>query len=349
VRALIVGAGAVGRYFAARLRLGGHDAVLLARPDGVRALKDEGITLHAGAQEWGVEVSAASETGDPALSEPFDLVIIAVKAYSTADAIGTLQKIRACSEAAILCAQNGIGNEELLAAAFDANRIVAGALTVAVERSGSSIIATTTGGLTLAPMGTTAHNWMLAAFGSTGLPVQAVADWHALKWSKLCLNLIANGVCAVLDWTPAQVYADADAYFVERASLVEAIHAMQALALRPVGLIGYPVGLLVAAVRTLSPALLRVVLANRVVRARGAKLPSLLVDLRARRPITEAAWMYGAVAAAARERGGAPANAALARIVSGIAAGTIDWAEFRGRSQALRRAIEDGAAQRGAG
>ena len=73
--------------------------------------------------------------------------------------------------------QNGVGNEEKLAAAFGADAVVACALTVPVEtgRDGKPLAANG-GGIAFAPVGKSAHNWLLATFGATGLPVSAAAD-----------------------------------------------------------------------------------------------------------------------------------------------------------------------------
>jgi 2-dehydropantoate 2-reductase len=341
VRALIVGAGAVGQYLAARLRLGGHDVVLLGRPETVAALRADGVVLRLGANEWPVSVDAASDPSEAPVREPFELAIVAVKSYSTAEAIASLQAAPGCRESTILTVQNGIGNEEKLASAFGADRIAAGALTTAVERVGlASVTAVDKGGLSFAPVGNAPHNWLMPALEGTGLTVRVAGDWRSLKWSKLCINLLANGVCAVLDWTPAQVYDDAAAFAIERATLAEAVTAMRRLGIVPVPLVGFPVPVLVAAIRTLSAALLRAVLRRRVVTARGDKLPSLLLDLRAGRSLTEVDDLNGAVAARAAQAGvSAPANGAIARIVAGIAAGTVDWNAFRGKPQALAAAF----------
>jgi 2-dehydropantoate 2-reductase len=340
MRALIVGAGAVGRYIAARLRLGGHDVVLLSRPDAVPAFRAEGVTLRVGAQEWPVSVEAASDSSESALQAPCELAVIAVKSFSTPEAIDTLQSLRCCSESTILTLQNGLGNEEAFASAFGADRIAAGALTTAVDRSGNcGVVAGTKGGLSFAPIGSVPHNWLIAALENTGLEVRAAGDWLGLKWSKLCINLIANGVCAALDWTPAQVYGDGSAFRVERACLTEAVKTMQALRISPVALVGFPVPVLVAAVRTLSAPLLKAVLSGRAISARGNKLPSLLLDLRNGRGRTEVGDLNGAVAKHAQVAGiPAPANEAVARIVAGIASGAIDWSLFRGKSAALATA-----------
>jgi len=344
VRALIVGAGAVGTYLAARLRLGGHEPVLLARPATAAAIEKNGVTLRIGDDEWPVSVGSASAAGDRALSEPFELAVVAVKAYSTAEAIASLRSVRACAESTILTVQNGLGNEEALAAAFGDDRIAAGALTTAVEKKDeTTVVAAAKGGLSYAPVGSTPHNWLLPAMESTGLRTRAAGDWRALKWSKLCMNLIANGVCAALDWTPALVYANAGAFAVERASLVETVDTMRRLRIAPVALVDFPVPLLLAAVSMLSPSLLRGVLAKRVTAARGDKLPSLLIDVRSGRKVTEVGALNGAVARAAASAGGAaPANAAIARLVSGIASGEIDRGEFRGKPEALAAEVARG-------
>ena len=50
-----------------------------------------------------------------------DLAIVAVKSYDTDEAIASLQRaLGPDSRATILCPQNGVGNEEKLAAAFGA-------------------------------------------------------------------------------------------------------------------------------------------------------------------------------------------------------------------------------------
>jgi 2-dehydropantoate 2-reductase len=338
VRALIVGAGAVGRYIAARLTLAGHDPVLLARsqaPGGSEyALRMKGIAQN-------VTVPTAISPNDAALRDPFELTAFAVKAFSTAGAIESVRAIAACASSTLLTLQNGLGNEELCAAAFGDDRVVAGALTTAVEKTADGIAASERGGLSIAPVGKLPHNWLIAALALTGIETSAVADWRALKWSKLCINLQANAVCAILDWTPEQVYGDKLAFSIERRCLIEAINVMRALNLTPVPLIDFPVPLLVAAARSLPASMLRMLLASRVGKARGGKLPSLLIAARAHGRETEVNALNGAVAEHAAACGvAAPANAAVARILNGILGGTISWDEFRGKPAALVCAID---------
>jgi 2-dehydropantoate 2-reductase len=111
---------------------------------------------------------------------------------------------------------------------------------------------------------------------------------------------------------------------------------MRRLKIHPVNLIDYPSAVLAASAGALPAPVLRVVLAKRVASGRGGKLPSLLMDLRAHRPRSEVEALNGAVAARA-ERAGveAPANGAVARVVTGIAAGTLRWQDYQGRPERL--------------
>jgi len=339
MRALVVGAGAVGRYMAARLAAGGHDAVLLGRPESA-ALLGTGYMLVAGDVTRRVSVPIAASPSDAALQTPFELVVTAVKAFATPSAIDSIRAIRACDHASILVAQNGLGNEELCAAAFGQDRIIAGALTTAVEKTPDGVTAGKTGGLSISPLGSTAHNWIIAAFGTTGIKVAAVDDWRALKWSKLCINLQVNAVCAILDWTPQQVYADKTAFSIEYRCLQEAIATMDKLGITPMVLIDFSVPLLVTAARSLPASVFRVLLASRVAKARTGKLPSLLIDARAHRPRLEVDALNGAVATRAEESGvAAPANAKVTRILDGIVTGAVAWDDYRGNPAALAAAI----------
>ncbi|HXN08884.1 MAG TPA: 2-dehydropantoate 2-reductase, partial [Candidatus Acidoferrales bacterium] len=132
MRSLIVGAGAIGQFCAARLAQGGSDVVIMGRPQQAEAINAQGIELRVNGAASTLRVGATADTADITLHEPFELVIVAVKAYSTPEAVQTIASIHATKDASILTVQNGLGNEEILAEAFGAERIVAGALTVAV-------------------------------------------------------------------------------------------------------------------------------------------------------------------------------------------------------------------------
>ncbi|HEY5349744.1 MAG TPA: ketopantoate reductase C-terminal domain-containing protein [Candidatus Lustribacter sp.] len=308
----VVGAGAVGRYLGELLRGTGNDVTYAPR-----------------------DLAAVEPCGT-------DLAIVAVKAYDTDGAIETLRRaLGPTPSATIVTPQNGVGNEEKLAAAFGADAVVACALTVPVEtdRDGKPL-ASNGGGIAFAPVGANAHNWLLATFGATGLPVSAASGYRSLKWSKLVLNVVANASCAILNVLPERLVHTGDVFDLELRSIREVRAVMRALGITAIDLPRYPVRAL-QNVATLPAPLARAILANRIAGARGRKPPSLLLDLRAMKNRTEVEYLNGAVARAAREAGiKAPVNTVFARIVSDIAHMPQLWAKYRERPDALAAEIQ---------
>ncbi len=278
-----------------------------------------------------------------------DVAIVTVKAYDTPGAIATLRRALAASPAAtIVTPQNGVGNEELLAVAFGAERVVAAALTVPVDAGADGLgIAARGGGIAFAPVAaSSAHNWLLAAFGATGLDTRAVEDYRALKWSKLALNIVANAACAILDVLPSQLVRERAIFDLELRAIREVAAVMKAYRLAAIDLPRYPVRALFATASMPAP-VARAVLASRIAGARGAKPPSLLLDLRGAKRRTEVDVLNGAVARAAAEaRVRAPVNAAYARALNAIAEQPERWDGYRNRPDALVHAVA--AEQKGA-
>ncbi|MGH7327475.1 MAG: ketopantoate reductase family protein, partial [Polyangiaceae bacterium] len=233
-----------------------------------------------------------------------DLAIVAVKAYDTDGAIETLCRALGVShKAAILCPQNGVGNEEKLAGAFGCDAVVACAVTIPIEkdRNGKGQ-ATHDGGIAFAPVGGEAHNWILAAFGQAGLETMAVEDYRALKWSKLALNSIANASCAILNVLPERLVHFEDVFSMEIRAVRETRAVMLAQKTTPIDLPRYPVRAL-QAIATLPTPISRLILANRIAGGRGRKPPSLLLDLRSNKNQTEVGVLNGAVADAGHRLG----------------------------------------------
>jgi len=94
-----------------------------------------GLYLGSALESIGNEVVYAPRALDAVTPVDVDLAIVAVKAYDTPSAVATLRRALVDpSRTAILCPQNGVGNEEKLIEAFGADPVVAAALTVPVER-----------------------------------------------------------------------------------------------------------------------------------------------------------------------------------------------------------------------
>ncbi len=123
MRAAVVGAGAMGSIFGARLASGGIDTVLVDVSQRlVEKLNADGVTVVRGDEETTTRVPA---TSDPASAGVADLVVFFVKCYHTA-AAAEMARPLVGPETVVASLQNGWGNGDVLAAAFPPEQVVVG-------------------------------------------------------------------------------------------------------------------------------------------------------------------------------------------------------------------------------
>jgi 2-dehydropantoate 2-reductase len=337
---LIYGAGAVGQFLGGTLALAGQEVVLLARPALRAALDARPLTIVAGSDDSqehrtrAVTVPAIERIDE--LARPPALVILATKGYDTAGALPDLKRLVA-GGATILTVQNGVGHEETLRAALGAAAVRSGAFTISVStpEPGRVVRHTMKGGLGFAPLASEDLTPLLDRFRPTGLPIVTARSYRVLKWSKLLLNMLGNAQSALLDLPPAALYADPALFAIERHAFAEARAAMRAAGIGQADLPAYPTRALAAAMALPGP-LARRLLAGRVGVGRGAKRPSLALDLRAGGGRSEVPWYNGAVVALGAERGiPTPINAALTRLLLAAVDDPAVWARFRGHPARL--------------
>jgi 2-dehydropantoate 2-reductase len=139
-----------------------------------------------------------------------------------------------------------------------------------------------------------------------------------MKWSKLVANLVGNASSAILDLSPAEIYADPRTFWIERQQLLEAIAVMRRLQLVPVALPGADVRLLAIAASLPTP-ISRAILQRVVGGARGGKDPSLRIHARSGSGPSEVRWLNGAVVREAERQGlPAPVNRRLTELVEEV-------------------------------
>ncbi|HET9014253.1 MAG TPA: ketopantoate reductase family protein [Thermomicrobiaceae bacterium] len=332
---LVYGAGAVGCLLGGLLSAVDVDVTLLGRPDLVRAVHDGGLQIHRPGGDLAASPAAISSLD--ALTRPPDLVLLTTKAYAVAAALDQLDTL-ARGGATIVVLQNGVGTEETLLARPAVQRLASGAVTLSVgtDAPGRVRQETTGGGVTLAPVRDgSAIGPLVAALTRVGILAPVVDDYRALKWSKLLLNILGNAVAAILATPPVELMADPRLFQLERGAFLEATRVMRAAGVRTIGLPGFDVPLLAAAMR-LPPGMGRRLLAGRVAGGRGAKRPSLWLDVERGRAPTEVGWLNGAVERAGAAHGiPTPTNALLARLVDEVAADPARRNELAGHPERL--------------
>ena len=122
MRIAIVGAGAVGGYYGARLAQAGHEVTLIARGANLEAIRLRGMRIRSASGEFAVPVRAES---DPSLVGPVDLVVFAVKTYSNPQALPLVPPLVSPSTV-VLPLQNGVDTADELAAVVAPGRVLAG-------------------------------------------------------------------------------------------------------------------------------------------------------------------------------------------------------------------------------
>jgi 2-dehydropantoate 2-reductase len=327
---LIIGAGAIGSWLAHRLGNAGHRVTAVGRAPYVEAIHQRGLLV----EEDGRAVRATGLTAvgrvDALEGDRFDLVLITTKAFDTAVAAVLVRPFVERGALAIVI-QNGFGGIEI-ARGILGERYLYGGVKPAVIRPRSK-----RGGLTLSPIiAGQSVTFLVQMFAQAGLKARSCADWRAIKWSKLMLNLIANAIPAILDWPLERVYAHRALYEVERDALCEARAIGHRMGLRLVSLPGYPVPALVWAMCTLPPVIAHPVFQRAIVDGRGGKRPSLHIDLSQGRRRSEVDFLNGAVVQAGERLGiPTPVNRALYETLSGIVRGEIGWHVYQGQVDRL--------------
>ncbi len=128
MRIAVVGSGAVGGYFGARLAQAGQDVVFIARGAHLEAIRAHGLDVRSAA--LGDFVARARAEADTAAVGAVDLVLYAVKSYDDASALPLLAPLIG-AETAVLTLQNGVDSAERVAEAVGQAHVLGGTTYVA--------------------------------------------------------------------------------------------------------------------------------------------------------------------------------------------------------------------------
>lgn len=333
---LCFGVGAIGTYIGGSLMLAGHKVVFLERPEVAAQIRERGLHLALKGREYALPAPDVVSTLDEALTHgPFDVALLAVKSFDTP---GVLEMITPYSVALppVLCLQNGVENETLLAGVLGAEKVIAGTITSAVGRRGAGDIVLER----LRGMGIAAQHvltpTLAAVMSAAGLKAQVYENGESMKWSKMLTNLLANASSAILDMPPAEIFLHPGLYRMEVRMLREALMVMSAGHIPVTSLPGTPVRALVDLAWWLPPAVSQPLLNQALGRGRGGKMPSFHIDLYGGRGKSEVDYLNGAVVRFGERWGVAtPVNDLLNRTLLALTRGEIPTAVYAHQPERL--------------
>lgn len=198
MRILVVGAGAVGGYFGARLVLAGEDVTFIARGAHAEAMRSHGLVVRTPAGELRTPPLRVVELEGARGS--FDLALIAVKWSSLAAVSAKLPGLLAADGLAAPLL-NGLESEDAVAREVGAPRVMASIAYMSAGLSGPGEIDTlapTHAGLAPYRPGQEARVEATAALlERAGIPVRRASDYRSMLWEKMVWNAPFNAICAL--------------------------------------------------------------------------------------------------------------------------------------------------------
>jgi 2-dehydropantoate 2-reductase len=228
MKILVMGAGAVGAYFGARMRAAGEDVVLCARGENLRAIREHGLDITSIRGDLHIDVTATDSPRDFA---PYDLILLCVKAYDTDTAA---QSISGCLNpgGAILTLQNGVENEAKLGAIFGRDAVMGGNARVGVEMvAPGKIVHLSTGHIDFGELDgreTDRVRKIAEMFQRAGILGVVSADIMTARWDKLIWNGALNTVTTLTQRRVGEILDDPEGLKLLRTLMQEIVNVARA-------------------------------------------------------------------------------------------------------------------------
>jgi 2-dehydropantoate 2-reductase len=137
MKVAILGSGAVGGYYGARLANAGHDVTFIARGAHLAAIRERGLTVKSPALGDFMARGRAEE--DTSKVGPVDLVLFAVKTYDNPTAVPLLRPLLG-EATVVLTVQNGVDSAREVAAVAGAARTLGGTTYIATALEAPGLI-----------------------------------------------------------------------------------------------------------------------------------------------------------------------------------------------------------------
>ena len=215
----VVGCGALGSFYGARLWQAGHDVHFLLRSD-YDVVREHGVQVESPAGNFTARPRAAKA---PEQIGVCDLVLIGLKTTANR-AFSVLLPPLVGDQTVVLTLQNGLGNEQALAKLFPAEHILGGLCFVCLNRLRPGFVRHLDHGFVVIgefgrkPLPRT-HE-ISGLFQQAGMKCSVSEDLEKAHWEKLVWNVPFNGLgVAGLAGTDAMVSGVVPAEIVRRECL----------------------------------------------------------------------------------------------------------------------------------
>jgi 2-dehydropantoate 2-reductase len=189
----VVGCGALGSFYGAKLCRAGHEVHFLLRSD-FAAVRAHGVCIESAEGSFRVDPLCARA---PQEIGPADLVLIALKTTANHILPQTLPPLTG-PHTAIVTLQNGLGNEAVVAAIAGAEKTLGGVCFVCLNRvAPGKIVHKAHGAIVLGEYGRVAQartHQISQAIADAGVACKVAENLELARWEKLVWNIPFNGL-----------------------------------------------------------------------------------------------------------------------------------------------------------
>jgi 2-dehydropantoate 2-reductase len=223
MKILVMGAGAVGAYYGAKLQQSGEDVTLCARGENLRAMRERGLEIKSAKGDLKTAVKA---TDEPRSFAPFDLILFAVKSYDTEPAARRLEGCLA-PDGVLMTIQNGVENEDALCRIFPREAVMGGNSRIGADLIAPGVVQHTALGVIefgeLDGRETPRARRIAEVFQRAGILGELTADLKTLRWYKLMGNNSTNSVSALTRTTLGQMLDDPEGFRLVHTLMLETL------------------------------------------------------------------------------------------------------------------------------
>lgn len=294
LKVMVMGAGAIGSLVGAFLSKVGVEVAFVGRRENVKAILDRGLIVEGPLGNFTVKAEAYESLHEARGS--FDLVLITVKAYDTAEAARQVKKVVE-EGAKPLCLQNGLGVE------VEASRILGVEVFRGITNNGAMLLRpgvvlhTGLGDTLIGGSGPVIEEFV-AKLNASGLRAERVDNVEEVVWIKTLVNSGINALGAITGLRNGELIEREGLKVLMRKVVEEGMEVARMLGLK----------------FTIDP----IELTFKVARATANNKNSMLQDLE-KGGRTEIDYINGAIVSMAKEFGmKVPLNEALTRLVKAM-------------------------------
>lgn len=225
-RIAIIGTGALGCYYGARLVKAGFDVHFLAR-SGRAAIIAKGFKVKTPTERFSVK--KVQVYGSPIEIGPCDLVILATKATANVG-LKTILPPLLGPDTVVLTLQNGLGVEEPVAEIAGPDRVVGAICYIGCTRTSPGVVNCSFPGLMTIgkfgkPAGERTHA-IAAIWRRAGVKCTAQDNLELQRWHKLVWNVPFNGLAIVMGGVTTDILlADEGMRMLARRLMEEVVEA----------------------------------------------------------------------------------------------------------------------------